>query len=79
LGGCAKFFKPEYNSEFREGDRINRIDLLRVVACVLSWRLCKSGEGILSWVYVGANDINFNSRIKDKWVLVIEIEKELKG
>jgi hypothetical protein len=29
--------------------------------------------------YVGANEINFNSKIEDNWVFVIEIEKELKG
>jgi hypothetical protein len=79
LGRCAKNFKLEYNSEFKEEDRIIRIELSRAVAYVLSWRLCKSGEGILSWVYVGANEINFNSRIKDNWVLVIESEKKFKG
>ncbi len=79
LGGCAKFFKLENNNEFREGDRIIRIDLSRTIDYVLSWRLCKSGERILSWVYVGANEINFNSKIEDNKVFVIEIEKELKG
>jgi hypothetical protein len=48
LGGCAKFFKLENNSEFREGDKIFRIELSKTVAYVLSWRLCKSGESILS-------------------------------
>jgi hypothetical protein len=64
LGGCAKFFKLEDNSEFREGDRIIRIELSRAITCVLSWRLCKSGERILSWVYVGVIEINFSSRIE---------------
>jgi hypothetical protein len=48
LGGCAKFFKLEDNSEFREGDRIVKIELSRTIDYVLSWRLCKSGERILS-------------------------------
>jgi hypothetical protein len=67
LGRCAKFFKLENNNEFREGDKIIRIELSKAITYVLSW------------VYVGANEINFSSKIEDIWVFIIEIEKELKG
>jgi hypothetical protein len=76
LGGCAKFFKLEHSSEFREGDRIIRVELFGITTCVLSWRLCKSGDRILRWVYVGADEISFSSRIDDNRVLTIEIEEE---
>jgi hypothetical protein len=64
LRGCAKFFKLEDYNEFREGDRIVKMEFSRVVACFQSWKLCKSGDVILSWVYAGANEISFSHRIK---------------
>jgi hypothetical protein len=30
LGGCAKFFKLEHSNEFREEDRINKVELSRM-------------------------------------------------
>jgi len=63
----CKVFKLENNNEFREGDKIIRIELSKAITYVLNW------------VYVGVNEINFNSKIKDIWVFIIEIEKELKG
>ncbi len=39
LRGCAKFFKLEHNSEFREGNRIVKVEFFGVVACVQSWKL----------------------------------------
>lgn len=42
----------------------------------LSWKLCKRGEGLLSWVYVGANEISFNSKITGSYILAMEIEEE---
>jgi hypothetical protein len=64
LRGCAKNFKLEHRSEFREGDRFVKVEFSRVVACVQSWKLCKSGDWILNWVYAGVDEINFNSRIE---------------
>jgi hypothetical protein len=60
LGGSVKFFKPKDNNEFKEGDRIIRIEFYRVVAYVLG---SKSGERVLGWVYVGIIEINFISKI----------------
>jgi hypothetical protein len=48
LGGCAKFFKLEDNSEFMEGDKIIRIELSKAIIYVVNWRLSKSGERILN-------------------------------
>jgi hypothetical protein len=42
LRRCAKFFKLEHNSEFKEGNRIVKVEFFGVVACVQSWKLCKS-------------------------------------
>jgi hypothetical protein len=78
LRGCAKFFKLEHCSEFREGNRIVKVEFYGVVACVQSWKLCKSGDGILSWVYAGVDEISFSSRIEGNQVLAIEIEEERK-
>jgi hypothetical protein len=36
LGSSAKFFKPECNNEFKEGDIIVKVKLSRFVVCVLS-------------------------------------------
>jgi len=41
---------------------------------VLNWRICRSGNGILNWVYASANEINFNNKIEGNQVLAIEIE-----
>jgi hypothetical protein len=56
------------------GDRINRVEFLRFVACVLSWRLCHNGEGVLSWAYAGSNEINFNGKFEGNRMLEVEIE-----
>jgi hypothetical protein len=64
LEGCAKLFQLEYGSEFKEGDRIIRVELFGAIACVLSWRLYRSGDGMLNWVYACVNDINFSARIE---------------
>jgi hypothetical protein len=45
LGDFAKFFKPEYNGEFKEGDIIIWVEYLGSIACVLNWMFCHSGEG----------------------------------
>jgi hypothetical protein len=76
LGGCAKFFKLEHSNEFKEGDRIVRVELFGVTACVLSWRLCKSGDRILRWVYASVDEISFSIRIEGNQFLTIEIEEE---
>ncbi len=76
MGGCAKFFKLDHSSEFREGDRIIRVELFGVTTCVLSWRLCKSGDRILRWVYASADEISFSIRIVGNRVLAIEMEEE---
>jgi hypothetical protein len=64
LKGCEKKFKLKHHSEFKEGDRIVKVEFFGVVACVQSWKLCKSGDGILSWVYVNVDEISFRSRIE---------------
>ncbi len=76
FGGCAKFFQPKHSNDFKEGNRIIRVELSKVIACVISWRLCKSGNKVLSWVYVGANEIRFSSRIKGNQVWAIKIKEE---
>lgn len=43
LGGFAKFFKPKYNNEFKEGDRVIRVVLSKFDACVLRWKLYQNG------------------------------------
>ncbi len=78
LGGFAKLFKPECNGELQEGDRIIKVEFLGFVACVLSWRLCRSGKGVLSWAYEGSNEINFSNKIEGNRMLEIEIEEECK-
>jgi len=71
LGGSIKFFKLECSGELKEGDRIIRVEFSRSAACVLSWRLYCTREGILNWAYLGSNEINFSNKM-----LVIEIEDE---
>ncbi len=44
LEGGVRFFKPKHNSEFREGNKIIRVELSRTTACVLSWKFCNSAE-----------------------------------
>jgi hypothetical protein len=55
---------------------IVKMEFSRVVTCVRSWKLCRNGDGILSWVYAHANEISFSSIIEGNWVLAIEIEEE---
>jgi hypothetical protein len=78
IGGCAKKFNHEYNSELIKGDKIIRVEFIRSNVCVLNWRLYKSGEGILNWVYASSNEMNFSSKIEGNQVLAIEMEKECK-
>jgi hypothetical protein len=37
LGGFATKFKPTYSNEFKEGDRVIKVELSKFVACVLRW------------------------------------------
>ncbi len=76
MGGCEKFFKLDHSSEFKEGDRITRVELFGVTTCVLNWRLCKSGDRILRWVYASVDEISFSIRIEGNQFLTIEIEEE---
>jgi len=48
LKGSTMFSKLECSGELKEGDRIIRVEFSRFVACVLIWRLCHSGKGILN-------------------------------
>jgi hypothetical protein len=68
----------EYNNELREGNRIIIVEFLGSNACVLSWRLCKSGEIFLNWVFASSNEMNFSSEIESNKVLAIEMEEECK-
>jgi hypothetical protein len=77
-GGSTKFFKLECNDEFKEFDKIIKVEFSRSTTCLLNWRLCCSGEGVLSWIYARSNDINFNNKIKGNMMLAIKIEKECK-
>jgi hypothetical protein len=79
IGGCVKKFNHEYNNELIKGDKIIKVEFPRSNACVLNWRLCKSGEGILSWVYASFDEINFSSKIESNRVLAIEMEEECKS
>ncbi len=47
LRGCAKFFKPEHNNEFREGDKLVRLEF-SIYYCFSELKLCMGGEGLLS-------------------------------
>jgi len=76
LGRCEKFFKPKHNDEFRERDLLVMLEFFGTTIVFLSWKLCKRGEGLLSWVYVGANEISFNSKITGSYILAMEIEEE---
>jgi hypothetical protein len=48
LGGCAKFFKFEHNNEFKEGDRLIRLEFSRTTIVLLNWKLCRRGERLLN-------------------------------
>jgi hypothetical protein len=72
----CNFFKLEHNNEFKEGNRIIKVEFFGVVACVQSWKLCRNGDGMLSWVYAGVDDISFSSRIEGNRVLAIENEED---
>jgi len=76
LGRCEKFFNPKHNDEFRERDLLVMLEFFGTTIVFLSWKLCKRGEGLLSWVYVGANEISFNSKITGSYILAMEIEEE---
>jgi hypothetical protein len=76
LGGCAKFFKCKHNNEFREGDKLVMLEFSRATIILLSWKLCKRGEGLLSWVYANVDEISFNSKIEGNCILAMEIEEE---
>jgi hypothetical protein len=76
LGSSVKFVKRKCNGELQEGDKIFRVEFLGFVACVLSWRLCRSRKGVLNWAYARSNEINFNNKIKGNRMLEVEIEEE---
>jgi hypothetical protein len=74
--GCAKFFKFEHSNEFKEGDKLVRLEFSGATIVHLNWKLCRGSERLLSWVYVGVNKISFSNKIEGNRVLAIEIEKE---
>lgn len=54
------------------------MELFGGIACVLSWKLYRSGDGMLSQVYASGNEINFSGRIEGNQVFVVKIEEEWK-
>jgi hypothetical protein len=48
----------------------------RATACVLSWKFCNNVEWRLNWVYIGADEIHFSSKIESNHFFAIEIEEE---
>jgi hypothetical protein len=75
LGGFAKFFKPKYNNEFKEGDRVIRVGFSKFDACVLRWKLYKNGEKVLVWGYASFDNITFNNNIKGNKLLELRMEE----
>ncbi len=73
---CAKFFKPKHKYEFKEGDKLVKLEFFGAIIVFLSWKLCRRGKGLLSWVYACTNEISFNSKIEGNHILAMEIEEE---
>jgi hypothetical protein len=58
------------------GDRIIRVELVGSFACVLSLKLCKNGKGVIVWVYVGCNDVDFNNKVEGNKLLITKLKKK---
>lgn len=76
LGGFAKFFKPKYSNEIKEGDRVIRVDLSKFATYVLRWRLCKNGERVIVWGYEGYDTTTFSNNIKGNRLLELRMEED---
>ncbi len=79
LESFARFFKPEHNSNLQKGDQIVRLELFRSENHVLSWKLCRNGKGVLVWVFVGADDIQFNNKVNNNIIMALKIEVQCAG
>ncbi len=76
LGGFAKFLKPKSNNEFKEGDKVIRVELSKFDACVLRWKLYKNGEKVLVWGYAGSDNMTFSNNIKGNRLLELRMEED---
>ncbi len=77
-GGSTKFLKRKCNGELKELHNIIKVEFLGSIACLLNYKFCCSGEGILNWVYARFNEINFSNKIEGNMMLAIKIEEERK-
>jgi hypothetical protein len=75
LGGFVKLFKPKYNNEFKEGDKVIRVELSKFDACVLRWKLYKNGEKVLVWGYASFDNTTFSNNIKGNMLLELRMEE----
>jgi len=76
LGGFAKKIKPKYSNEFKEGDKVIKVELFKFVACVLRWKLYKNGKRVLVWGYEGYDNITFSNSIKGNRLLELRMEED---
>ncbi len=52
------------------------LEFFGAIIVFLSWKSCKRGEGLLSWVYASADEISFSSKIESNYILAMETEEE---
>jgi hypothetical protein len=67
LKGFVRFFKPNHNSNLQEGNWIVKLEFFGSEGYVLSYKLCRNGEGVLVWVFASVDDIQFRLTTIEPW------------